>query len=189
MAPLIGTYCGNRVPPYILSTGNQMTIEFVTDDISTGSNLPFCKRNSMQSTTFIKTTHQLNNIHLDSTAVRLMAWTVMSSQMSLICHQTKHAHSRWQCTSVVQNKLLQNHKFLKSAFQCLRQVVKCKRSIFYVNFTQMCENGWAKLQIVYHHSLLSFSLRHYPSTHFFVYLPHVLCMSLLCVFTRRRFHF
>ena len=35
-APLIGTYCGNRAPEYIFSTGNSMTIEYVTDDLITG---------------------------------------------------------------------------------------------------------------------------------------------------------
>ncbi|CAK8682879.1 unnamed protein product [Clavelina lepadiformis] len=35
-APLIGTYCGNRVPTYIMSSGNKMTIEYNTDDLSTG---------------------------------------------------------------------------------------------------------------------------------------------------------
>ena len=38
-APLIGTYCGNRIPDYIFSTGNTMTIEYVTDDLITGNSM------------------------------------------------------------------------------------------------------------------------------------------------------
>nr|CAB3234608.1 cubilin [Phallusia mammillata] len=36
-APLIGTYCGNRAPSHVLSTANQMTVEYITDDLETGN--------------------------------------------------------------------------------------------------------------------------------------------------------
>uniref|UniRef100_H2YKV4 CUB domain-containing protein n=1 Tax=Ciona savignyi TaxID=51511 RepID=H2YKV4_CIOSA len=35
-ARLIGTYCGTRTLPYILSSSNKLTIEYVTDDLFTG---------------------------------------------------------------------------------------------------------------------------------------------------------
>lgn len=64
--PLVGTYCGGSIPAYFLSSGNFLTINFVTDSSvqKQGFNATYkavpCKNLSLQTAIFTLLTFQIN---------------------------------------------------------------------------------------------------------------------------------